>query len=153
MIITRRPVTGLVLTLTVLAALSGCARMERFHGYTPDARDLAQVQTGQTSRAAVIALFGQPVDVGARDDSRIYYVSSKFERFGPFAPQEVAREVLVLQFDQADTLRDIARYTREDGVIIALDRRVTDDGIADVSILGQLLGSFGRIDAGQLLGQ
>lgn len=153
MIITRRPITGVLLTVAMLAALSGCARMERFHGYTPDARELAQVRMGETSRAAVIDLFGPPVALGTLDDSRIYYVSSKFERFGPFAPQEVAREVLVMRFDGDDILRDIARFTREDGVIIALDRRVTDDGIADVSILGQLLGSFGRIDAGQLLGQ
>jgi hypothetical protein len=40
----------------------------------------------------------------------------------------------------------------EDGRVVTLDRRVTDDGIADVGVLSQLLGSFGRIDAGALLG-
>jgi len=34
-----------------------------------------------------------------------------------------------------------------------LDRRVTEDGINDVTFLAQLLGSFGRIDAGQFLGE
>jgi outer membrane protein assembly factor BamE (lipoprotein component of BamABCDE complex) len=153
MIITRRPLRGLILTLTVAVTLAGCARMERFYGFTPDARELAQLQTGQTSRAAVIDLIGPPVSVGTLDDSTIYYVSSKFETFGPFAPQEVDRQVLVLRFDGDDLLRDVTRYTRADGEIIALDRRVTDDGIADVSVLGQLLGSFGRLDAATILGE
>ena len=50
-------------------------------------------------------------------------------------------------------MRNIARYTMEDGQVVVLDRRVTEDGISDVSFLSQLFGSFGRMDAGTLLGE
>jgi outer membrane protein assembly factor BamE (lipoprotein component of BamABCDE complex) len=145
----RLRATGLMLALV---AVSACTPMTRFHGFAPEARELAQLQTGQTTRAEAIALLGQPTKDGGLRNDTIYYVASRFERIGPFAPREVDRTVLALSFDSADRLRNVSRYTLEDGRIITLDRRVTDDGIEDVGALSQLLGSFGRIDAGALLG-
>ena len=83
----------------------------------------------------------------------MYYATSQFRLFGPFAPEEIDRQVLAIDFDSNDRLRNISRYTLEDGRVVVLDRRVTEDGINDVTFLSQLLGSFGRLDAGQLLGE
>ena len=101
----------------------------------------------------MVQLFGPPISERVLESNTIYYASSQFRYFGPFAPEEIDREVLAIDFDANDTLRNVSRYTLEDGHIVVLDRRVTDDGIDDVSYLSQLLGSFGRIDAGQLLGE
>jgi hypothetical protein len=60
--------------------------------------------------------------------------------------------VLAIDFDSNDRVSNISRYTLEDGRVVVLDRRVTEDGINDVTFLSQLLGSFGRLDAGQFLG-
>ncbi|MFN3663163.1 outer membrane protein assembly factor BamE [Yoonia sp.] len=141
--------SGMVLAL---AAVTACAPMTRFHGFAPDAREIAQLQIGQTSRSDVVSLFGPPTSDGGMRSDTIYYVSSRFERIGPFAPREVDRTVLAVTFDAADRVRNVTRYGLEDGALVTLDRRVTDDGIADVGVLSQLLGSFGRIDAGTLLG-
>ena len=151
MIITKGNLRAAGFVLAVVA-VSACTPMTRFHGFAPDARELAQVQVGQSTRAEVIALIGPPTsDAGLRGDT-IYYVSSQFDRIGPFAPREVDRTVLAVSFDANDRVTNLVRYTLEDGQVVALDRRVTDDGIADVGVLSQLLGSFGRIDAGALLG-
>jgi len=83
---------------------------------------------------------------------RSIIVASQFDRIGPFAPQEVDRTVIAVRFDTADRVRNVTRYTLQDGRIVQLDRRVTDDGIEDIGVLEQLLGSFGRIDAGTFLG-
>lgn len=142
-------VSGLVVAV---AAVAACTPMTRFHGFAPDARELAQVQVGQTTRAEVVTLFGPPTsDGGVRSDT-LYYVASQFDRVGPFAPREVDRTVIAVRFDAGDRVRNVSRYTLEDGRVIQLDRRVTDDGIEDVGVLEQLLGSLGRFDAGTLLG-
>jgi len=135
-----------------LAVVSGCAQMDRYNGFIPPQEELATLNVGTTTKDEVISLFGPPASERALENNTIYYTSSQFRYFGPLAPEEVDRQVLAIDFDANDRLRNVSRYTLEDGRVIVLDRRVTEDGINDVTFLGQLLGSFGRIDAGQFLG-
>lgn len=139
--------------VSALAVVTGCTQMDRFHGFIPPAEELETVDVGTTTKDEVISLFGPPISERALENNTIYYASSQFRYFGPFAPEEVDREVLAIDFDGSDRVRNISRYTLEDGRVVVLDRRVTEDGINDVTFLGQLLGAFGRVDAGQLLGE
>lgn len=139
--------------VVVLAAASGCTRLDRFHGFTPSDAELSTVQVGQTTKAAVIGDFGPPLSDGSLENNAIYYVSSQFTYFGALPPEEVDRQVVAIRFDANDVVRNVTRYTLEDGRVVGLDRRVTEDGINDVTFLSQLIGSFGRIDAGALLGE
>ncbi len=143
-------VAGLMLFAAIVA---GCSQIDRFHGFIPPADELDTLAVGATTKDEVISLFGPPISERALDNNTIYYASSHFRHFGPFVPQEVDRQVLAIDFDVNDRISNIARYTLEDEQIVVLDRRVTEDGISDVTILGQLLGSFGRVDAGALLGE
>ncbi len=138
--------------VSALAIAAGCTQLDRFHGFIPPAEELATVSVGTTTKDEVITLFGPPISERALQNNTIYYASSQFRRVGPFAPEEVDRQVLAIDFDSSDRVRNISRYTLDDGRVVVLDRRVTEDGIADVTFLSQLLGSLGRIDAGQLLG-
>ncbi|EBA11100.1 outer membrane protein assembly factor BamE [Roseobacter sp. CCS2] len=142
-------VMGLV---SVLAIASGCTQLDRFHGFIPPEEELATLNVGSTTKAEVIALFGPPRSERGLQNNTVYYASSQFRRFGPFAPEEIDRQVLAIDFDGNDRIRNISRYTLEDGRVVVLDRRVTEDGINDITFLAQLLGSFGRINAEQLLG-
>jgi hypothetical protein len=65
----------------------------------------------------------------------------------------VDRQVVAFRFDENNVAQDVARYTLQDGLVVSLDRRVTDDGIQDITFIGQMLGSLGRIDAGSFLGE
>ena len=138
--------------LALIVGLNACSPIERYHGFVPPEAEVASLEIGVTSKEEVIGLFGQPIADRALQNNTIYYAASKFEQFGPFAPSEVDRQVLAVEFDGNDRVRNVARYTLEDGRVVVLDRRVTDDGIADVSFLRQLLGSIGRVDAGALFG-
>ena len=145
-------VRGVAAVLATTALLTACSPIERYHGFVPPAEEVASLQIGVSTRDEVVALFGEPAADRALQNNTIYYAASKFEQVGPFAPQEVDRQVLAVAFDAQGRLRNVSRYTLEDGRVIVLDRRVTEDGIADVSFLSQLLGSLGRVDAGALLG-
>ncbi|MFA8440524.1 outer membrane protein assembly factor BamE [Yoonia sp.] len=138
---------------SALMIASGCTQMDRYHGFIPPQEELATLNVGTTTKSEVIALFGPPRSERALQNNTLYYASSQFRLFGPFAPEEIERQVLAIDFDSNDRLRNVSRYTLEDGRVVVLDRRVTEDGINDVTFLSQLLGSFGRIDAGQLLGE
>ncbi|MEJ6402224.1 outer membrane protein assembly factor BamE [Yoonia sp. 2307UL14-13] len=148
--ITWRRATALTL---VLAMSAGCTPMNRFHGFTPTDAELASVQVGQSTRESVIESFGPPTTNAVFENDALFYVSSQFRHFGALAPEEVSREILAISFTPEGVVRNIERFTLEDGRVVSLDRRVTDDGINDVTVLSQLLGSLGRIDAGTLLGE
>ncbi len=136
----------------VLGLACACTPINRYHGYAPSDSELSAVQVGQTTRDSVIASFGPPTSKGLLQNDAYYYVSSQFRHLGAFAPEEVDRQVLAISFTPSGVVSNVERFTLENGRVVTLDRRVTDDGINDVTVLSQLLGSFGRIDAGTLLG-
>ncbi len=140
-----------VVLLAAMGAVLGCTTLTRKHGFVPLPEDLEQMTVGVTTREETIALVGPPTTAGAVNGNTLYYVESERERFGPFEPEVVKREVLAVRFSSADVLTNIERFGLEDGRVVVLSRRITDDGIADVTFIGQLLGAIGNIDAGALL--
>ena len=147
--LTRR--RALMLALGALALSGGCVPLYRNHGYVPPEADLAALVIGQDTRETVVAAIGRPVTGGVLNDDGMYYVASRFRHVGPLEPQEVSREVLAITFDAGGTLRNIERFGLEDGQVVTLSRRVTDDNLRDTTFIRQLLGNIGRFDASTLL--
>lgn len=137
--------------VTTIVAAMGCTTLTRSHGFVPLPEDLEQMVVGQTTRDDVLALVGPPTTGGTVDDQTLYYVQSERERFGPFEPEIASREVLAIRFAPSGVLSNIERFGLEDGRVVVLSRRITDDGIADVTFIGQLLGAIGNIDAGTFI--
>ena len=134
-----------------LVAVTACAPTFRNHGYAPSDADLQELIIGVDSRATVAEVVGPPTAGGVLGDGNFYYVQSRFRTFGALEPQEIEREVVAISFDQDGLVRNIERFGLEQGRVVRLSRRVTDDGIADVTFLGQLFGAFGNFNAGQIL--
>jgi outer membrane protein assembly factor BamE (lipoprotein component of BamABCDE complex) len=131
--------------------VTGCTPLYRDHGFAPTEVELAVLTVGKDDRNTVSAAVGRPSASGLLDDTRWYYVESRYKQRGPFAPQEIERQVVVITFAESGTVSNIERFGLEDGQVVALSRRVTDSNIEGISFLGQLLGNFGRLTAGQIL--
>ncbi len=145
-------VSGLVLVLS-LAVLSSCTAQYRNHGYVPSESELATVVVGQASRETVIELIGAPTVSGVVNDTGFYYVQSRFRDFAYRAPQEIDRQVLVVSFDANGTVSNIERFGLEQGNVVTLSTRVTNDNVRDTTFIRQLLGNVGNFDAGAILGE
>jgi outer membrane protein assembly factor BamE (lipoprotein component of BamABCDE complex) len=87
------------------------------------------------------------------NDEGWYYVQSQYRLVGPRQPQEIDRKVLAVTFNEAGVVENIALFGLEDGKVVELSRRVTETNINGVSIITQLLGSFGRISAEDVFAQ
>jgi outer membrane protein assembly factor BamE (lipoprotein component of BamABCDE complex) len=144
---------GLGLALLLAGTLAACSPVYRYHGYIPSESELAALVVGQTTREEVIALVGAPTATGVLGENAFYYVRSRFRDYGYRATREVEREVLVISFTPAGLLSNVERFGLEDGNVVALSRRVTDDNLRDTTFIRQLLGNVGQFDAGQLLGE
>ena len=141
------------LVLLLFPALTACSEMYRYHGYIPSASELSAVVVGQSTREDVIALAGAPTATGVIGSDAFYYVRSRFRDYGYRAAREVEREVLVISFASSGVVRNVERFGLEDGNVVALSRRVTDDNLRDTTFIRQLLGNVGQFDAGQILGE
>ena len=80
-----------------------------------------------------------------------FYVSSRFQISGANEPEEVERRVVEVAFSDSGMVSNVATYSLEDGRVIPLTRRVTENNLGRVTILEQLGRAFGRVDPGAIL--
>lgn len=138
--------------LIVCLGVGACSPTIRHHGYIPIQEDLAQIEVGRDSREVVRNILGRPTSEGVSTDNAYYFVQSRFRHFGPLRPREIERQVLTVRFDSQDIVANISRYGLEDGRVVMLSRRVTDDNSDDISLITQILGNVGNFDAAGLIG-
>jgi len=141
----------LALSVLILLFVAGCSSTFRNFGYVPSEVDLANVQVGRDTRETVTEKIGSPGTSGVVREDAWYYVQSRVENYAYQAPEVIERQVLAISFSSNGRVRNIERFGLEDGEVIALNRRVTDDNIQGVSFLRQLFGNLGRVDAGSLI--
>jgi outer membrane protein assembly factor BamE (lipoprotein component of BamABCDE complex) len=146
---TRRQ--GLMCALVV--AVAACSPVYRNHGYVPSADELALVEVGTDTRETVGQKIGRPSTSGLLNDVGWFYVQSRYKHLGPRAPQEIDRQVLAVTFNEAGVVENIARYGLEDGKVVQISRRVTETNVKGLSFIQQILGNFGRIQAGDILAE
>jgi outer membrane protein assembly factor BamE (lipoprotein component of BamABCDE complex) len=144
---TRAALVACVLMMTV-----GCTTLYRNHGYIPSDDQLAEVLVGVDTRGTVFDIIGPPTAGGVTDGGGYFYVQSRFQLIGPWEPKEIDREVVAIQFDDTGVVSNVERFGLENGNVVALSRRVTQDNVRDTTFLRQLFGSIGRFNAGDFLG-
>ena len=147
----KKTARRIALGCVVAAVCTACASVYRDHGYVPNARDLAAIEVGRDTRASVLEAVGSPGATGVLDQSGLYYVSTRVRHFGALEPRPVSRELVAITFNPSGTVRNIERFGLQDGRVLELERRVTDNGTDDRAFLRQLLGNLGRIGPGALL--
>jgi len=142
------PVLRVKVGAVLLAAgIAACTPVIRNHGYVPAEDELALVEVGVDTRETVGQKIGRPSTSGLLNDEGWYYVQSQYRLVGPREPQEIDRKVLAVTFNEAGVVENVALFGLEDGQVVEISRRVTETNIKGVSIITQLLGSFGRISA------
>jgi outer membrane protein assembly factor BamE (lipoprotein component of BamABCDE complex) len=146
-----RAASRAVLAGVVTVALSGCVPIYRNHGYVPPAEELAEITVGVDTRDSVIESVGAPSTSGMLADGDLFYVSTWLRYRGMLEPRVVDRQLVAITFDNSGVVRNIERFTLEDGRVIPLERRVTSSGVENTGFLRQLLGNIGQFDPGTFL--
>jgi outer membrane protein assembly factor BamE (lipoprotein component of BamABCDE complex) len=141
-----RAMAGLTLALTV-----ACTPLYRNQGYVPTEQELALVEVGTDTRETIATKIGRPSASGLLNDVGWYYVQSRYKTIGPRAPVEIDRQVVAITFAEDGIVQNVGRFGLEDGQVVTLSRRVTEDNIQGVSIIRQLLGNLGNLNAGDIL--
>ncbi|WP_298935963.1 outer membrane protein assembly factor BamE [uncultured Ruegeria sp.] len=147
-----KPATKALVFGACLAIVGACTPIFKNHGYVPPADELAEIQVGKDTRDSVTEAIGAPGASGVVQDSGFYYVRSRVRHYGPKKPEVVSRELVAISFDQRGVVRNIERFGLEDGIVIPLERRVTDSNVQDKGFLRQLLGNIGNFNPANVIG-
>jgi outer membrane protein assembly factor BamE (lipoprotein component of BamABCDE complex) len=145
----KKPMKAAVFALCLLGA--GCSAQYRNHGYVPSEEDLAEVVIGVDTRDSVAETLGAPSAGGVLEGGGFYYVRSRVKTVGPARPKEISRELVAVTFDGNGTVANVERFGLEDGRVVVLSRRVTDNGLNDISFIRQLFGNIGNFDPSGVL--
>ena len=141
------------LMLILVGAVAACSAVYRNHGYVPNEEDLALIEVGKDTRETVGQKIGRPSTSGLLNDVGWFYVQSRYKLVGPREPKEIDRQVLAVTFTEGGVVENVARYGLEDGRVVEISRRVTQPNVKGLSFIQQILGSFGRLEAGDGLGE
>lgn len=141
---------GLIGAVLLIAA---CSTIYRNHGYVPTDDELALVEVGVDTRETVSEKIGRPTASGLLNDTGWFYVQSRWAYRGAFEPKEIERQVVSITFTEAGQVQNIERFGLERGKVVPLSRRVTESSVRGLSVIQQLLGSFGRIAPGIVTGE
>lgn len=141
---------GLIAAVLLVAA---CSTIYRNHGYVPAEEDLAKIEIGVDTRETVSEKIGRPSASGLLNDVGWFYVQSRWAYRGAFEPKEIDRQVVSVTFTEAGRVSNIERFGMERGKVVPISRRITETNVKGLSVIQQLLGSFGRISPQAFTGQ
>ena len=139
------------LAFAILLALAACAPQVTHHGFAPQVAELDEIVAGVDTRSSVLNRLGRPSATGSFDDRDWYYVASRMERELFYAPRVVDRTVVAVRFDETGLVERVNRYGLEDGRIVDLVADTTPTYGRELTVLQQLFGNIGRLNAGELL--
>ena len=135
---------GLAATLAI--GISGCADNIDPRGNAPLPDALAQIQPGRVTRSDVVALIGTPATSSLFGDDHWYYISSHFQTVAFYAPEELDRQIIAIDFDKAGTVTAVRRLGLEQGKDVAMVARETPAPGKELSLLEQLIGNVGKFN-------
>jgi len=127
---------------------TGCSTIVEDRGYVIDKNDLDRLQPGITPKEEARTIMGSPSTISTIDGEAWYYISSRFETFAFYKPEETNRTVIALYFDRTNTVQEVAYYGLEDGAVVNYKNRKTPTRGKELTILGQLFGNLGRFNTG-----
>ena len=126
--------------------ISACSDNIDPRGNAPLTEALAQIQPGRVTRSDVVALIGTPATASLFGDDHWYYVSSHFQTIAFYAPEELDRQVIAIDFDKAGTVTAVRRLNLEQGKDVAMVARETPAPGKELSLLEQLIGNVGKFN-------
>ena len=106
----------------------------------------AELSAANMSQQRVVELLGTPSTVSAFDRNRWYYIGEVQQHQAFFKPDVVARDVLILDFDNNQQLAKVGTLSEKDGQEVTLVSRETPTEGNKITVLEQILGNLGRFN-------
>lgn len=126
--------------------MTACESRIETRGNLPDPDLLETIQLDEHSRDQVAQLLGSPSTTAMFENETWFYISEIRETFAFFEPEIKERKIVIVQFDKAGLLKNVAEVGLADGrIVIPVDRETPTLG-NDLNAIEQMLGNIGRFN-------
>lgn len=131
----------IIAVLIGAAGLLACSPRIEVRGNSLSATKLAQIEPGAHTREDIRKLLGTPSTVATFNSQTWYYFSERTSRVAFFHPDVLERQVVAIHFDKSGVVKEVRRYSKEDGREIDPVDRATKTPAPSYSLLEQLFGN------------
>ncbi len=131
------------IAMVAALALAGCAPEVNTRGHVPNPESLAQIKPGQQTRDQVLDMLGSPTAIGTFEDSNWYYITRRTEQLAFYDPELVESQVILVQFDQAGFVKQVAHLSKDESREIDPVERKTPTKGRELGFFEQILGNIG----------
>ena len=130
-----------------LLAVTGCSidkligRQVTTHGYQFNPEILELVPEGSSKEQVMLSL-GTPntTQIQQNGNETFYYMTQKKKREAAFLrPDVIEQTVMVVAFNDEETVESINNYELKDGKVFAFNREVTPSSGKEITLITQLL--------------
>jgi outer membrane protein assembly factor BamE (lipoprotein component of BamABCDE complex) len=97
-----------IIALLVVVSILGCSRS---YGTKIDSEKLLTIKNGETTKAQVVSLLGQPNQKSMMDNKEIYqymYTSISHNPFNPFSGGSTENQSAVISFDERGIVESVS---------------------------------------------
>lgn len=108
-----------------MVALGACSPRVDIRGNAAEQEDMIRIRQGITAASDVRRVLGPPSTVSAFDDKTWYYISKREETVAFLAPAVKSQQVIELQFDDKQVVKQIRTYGLNDARKVARVSRTT----------------------------
>lgn len=134
---------GVALMATQIAA---CTPRVATHGNLLTQSKIAEISPETSLRADVSRIWGPPSAVAPFDDKTWYYIGEVTSQTGIFAPEVKERQVVQVNFDENDTVTQVAMLDPEQAQKIDYASRRTPTAGREFTAFQQFVGNLGRFN-------
>ncbi len=131
----------IIAVLIGAAGLLACSPRIEVRGNSLSATKLAKIEPGAHTRKDIRTLLGTPSTIGTFDSQTWYYYSERTSKVAFFYPEVLERQVVAIHFDKSGVVKEVRRYSKEDGREIDPVGRATETPAPSYSLLEQLFGN------------
>ena len=139
-VVLKSKVKSLVGVVILAGAVAACTSNVRQHGAVISSDALTQVPIGSSKQQVRLAL-GSPSTTSSVDGEAFYYISQRIEERAFFRPRETDRRVVVVEFDDSETVTRIAEFGLKDGQVFDFTTETTPTGGNRTNLIRQILRS------------
>ena len=140
-----------VIFILLVFFIAACSGVTTRHGYIPSDEELEALQIGQTTTEDVLNEIGNPSVVNEEYGTTWIYMESKQFTRGMAKPQTTERNVVVLTFEDDGALTNVETLGLENGRTVKFTQRVTKTYAGRLTVIQQILRSFGNFGSGALI--
>jgi len=139
---------SLLCVSALVVVVAACDPIREERGYRMDPEQIAQVETGTTTKDELLELLGSPSSISTFPESgeAWYYIGRETEHYAFLEKDVLQQNVVVIEFDENEVVKEVKKYDKDDAQEVDIVERTTPTGGNELGFFEQIFGNFGRFN-------